>query len=72
MKTKLAAAILAEVVVLMSVSFAQQSSPVADSEAERVLDKAAEAEGGDNVLGTLRTLRLTGSTYFFSHRLGDV
>jgi hypothetical protein len=58
--------------VLLTVSLAQQSSPLADPEAERILDKAAQAEGGDNVLGNLRTLRLTGSTYWGpSHRLGD-
>jgi hypothetical protein len=72
MKTKLAAAILTEVVLLLTVSLAQQSSPIADPEAERILDKAAQAEGGDNVLGTLRTLRLTGSMYVGSHRFGDV
>jgi hypothetical protein len=72
MKTRLAAAILIEVVVLLTVSLAQQSSPVADPDAERILDKAAQAEGGDDVLGTLRTLRLTGSTYFGSHRFGDI
>jgi hypothetical protein len=73
MKTKIAAAILIGVVVLLTVSLAQQSSPVADPEAERILDKAAQAEGGDNVLGTLRTLRLTGSMYWgSSDLLGDV
>ncbi len=72
MKTKLAAAILIEVVVLLTVSLAQQSSPLADPEAERILDKAAQAEGGDSVLANLRTLRLTGSTYWGpSHRLSD-
>jgi len=60
MKTKPAAAILIAVVMLLTVSLAQQSSPVADPEAERILDKAAQAEGSDNVLGSLRTLRLTG------------
>jgi len=60
MKTKPAAAILIAVVMLLTVSLAQQSSPVADPEAERILDKAAQAEGNDNVLGSLRTLRLTG------------
>ena len=73
MKTKLVAAILIEVVTLLAPSLAQQSGPVADPEAERILDKAAQAEGGDNVLGTLRTLRLTGSLYHGSSRLlGDV
>ena len=38
----------------------QSSSPIADPEAERILDKAAQAEGGDNILGALRTLKLTG------------
>jgi hypothetical protein len=73
MKTKLAAGILIEVVLLLTASLAQQSSSVADPEAERILDKAAQAEGGGNVLGTLRTLRLTGSMYSgSSHLLGDV
>jgi hypothetical protein len=72
MKTKVAAAILFEVMMLMTVSLAQ-SSPVADSEAERILDKAAQAEGVDSVLRTLRTLRLTGVMYWgYSHQLGDV
>jgi hypothetical protein len=73
MKTKLAATTLIEVVVLLTVSLAQQSSPVADPEAERILDKAAQAEGSDNVLSTLRTLRLTGVIYAgYSHQVGDV
>ena len=59
--------------LLLRASLAQQSSLVADPEAERILDKAAQAEGGDNVLGILRTLRVTGSTYWgSSHRVGDV
>ncbi len=71
MNTKIAAAIMA-VVVLLTASLAQQRSPVADPEAQRILDKAARAEGGDNVLATLRTLRLTGVTYSSSsHVLGD-
>jgi hypothetical protein len=71
MKTKLAAAILIEV-VLLTVSFAQRPNPVADPESERILDKAAQAEGGDNVLGTLRTLRLTGSIWVSSQRVSEV
>jgi len=74
MKTKLAATTLIEVVVLLTVSFAQQSNPIADPEAQRILDKAAQAEGSDNVLGTLRTLRLTGAMYWSpnSRQLGDI
>ena len=60
MKTKLVAAILIELVALLTVSLAQQSNPLADPEAERILDKAA---GGDNVLSNLRTLRLTDGAY---------
>lgn len=72
MKERVAAALI-EVVVLLTVSVAQQSGVVADPDAERILDKAAEAEGGDNVLGTMRTLRLTGVMYSgSSHLLGDV
>ena len=71
MKIKLAAAILIDVVVFATISLAQQSSPVADPEAVRILDRAAQAEGGDDVLGALRTLRLTGSTYAGSYRASD-
>jgi hypothetical protein len=73
MKIQHAAAILIQAMALMSLSLAQQSSPLADPEAERILDKAAQAEGGENVLGTLRTLRVTGSAYggASSRRLGD-
>ena len=61
------------VVMLLAVTLAQKSGPVADPETERILDQAAQAEGGDNVLGTLRTLRLTGVMYSgSSHLLGDV
>jgi hypothetical protein len=74
MKIKLAATTLIEVVVLLTVSLAQQSSPIADPEAQRILDKAAQAEGSDNVLGTLRTLRLIGGIYRApnSRQLGDI
>src|SRR5579859_3013197 len=73
MRTKIGAAILIEAVVLLTVSLAQQSSPVADPEAERILDKAAQAEGGDNTLGTLRTLQLKGSMYWGeSDLVGDL
>ena len=73
MKATLAATILLEVTLLLTVSLAQQSKSVADPQAERILDKAAQAEGGDDVLGSLRTLRLTGTMYSgSSHLLGDV
>src|SRR5436305_64721 len=74
MKTKLAATTLIEVMVLLTVSFAQQSNPIADPETERILDKAAQAEGSDKVLGMLRTLRLTGAMYWSpnSRQLGDI
>jgi hypothetical protein len=51
MKTKLAATLI-EVVALLTVSLAQESSRVADPEAVRILDKATQAEGGDNLLGS--------------------
>jgi len=72
MKATLAAAILIEVVFFSTVSHAQQSSPIVDPEAERILDKAAQAEGGDNALGLLRTLRLTGTMYWGSSLHGDL
>lgn len=74
MKGKLAIAFLLEVAFLLTVSHAQQSGSIADPEAERILDKAAQAEGSDKVLGTLRTLRIRGTMYWgFSSRLdGDV
>lgn len=74
MKAKFATAILIEVVFLLTVCHAQQSNSIADPEAERILDKAAQAEGGDNVLATLRTLRIKGTMYLgsSSHLLGDV
>ena len=73
MKAILAPAILIGVLFLLTVSHAQQSSSVADTEAERILDKAAQAEGGDNVLGSLRTLQMKGSIYSGSSLLlGDV
>jgi len=72
MRAKFAAAIVIELVFSLTVSHAQQANPIADPEAERILDKAAQAEGGD-VLGTLRTMRVTGSMYWgSSNPLGDV
>jgi hypothetical protein len=71
-KAKLATAILIEIAFLLAVPHAQQSSSIADPEAERILDKAAQAEGGDNVLGTLRTIRIRGPMYWRSSHLdGD-
>lgn len=73
MKARLAVAVLIEVAFLLTVSHSQQSNLIADPEAEHILDKAAQAEGGDNVLGTLRTLRIKGTMYSgSSHLLGDV
>lgn len=74
MKMRLVVATFIEVALLLGIlSLAQQSTSVADPEAERILDKAAQAEGGDNVLGTLRTLRLKGQMYSrFGHLVGDV
>ena len=73
MKARLATAILIEIALLLTVSQAQQSGSIADPDAERMLDKAAQAEGGDNVLGTLQTLRLKGSMYWGpSHLLGEL
>lgn len=72
MKTRFAAAVLAGVVLSAPVSVAQQSNPVIDPEAERILDKAAQAEGGNNVLDTLRTLRLAANIYVSDVRVGDV
>src|SRR5579859_7885448 len=73
MKAKLAAAILIAVVSLVTVSHAQRADPIADPEAERILDKAAQAEGAEDVLGKLRTMRMRGSMYWgSSHLLGDV
>jgi hypothetical protein len=73
MGAKLAVTILIEVILLLTVCLGQQTSLVADPEAERILDKAAQAEGRDSVLGTLRTLRLRGSMYWgSSHMVGDV
>jgi hypothetical protein len=73
MKTILAAATLIEVLVLLTVSVAQQPNPVADPDAQRILDKAAQAQGSDSSIGTLRTIRLSGSMYWgSSHLLGDV
>ncbi len=71
MQTRLAAVTLIEVVALLTLSLAEQSGPPADP--ERILDEAAQAEGGDNLLGTLRTLRLKGVMYWgSSHLAGDV
>jgi hypothetical protein len=76
MKTRLAAALVIEIVLLLSVSLAQQSSLLTDPDAERILDKAAQAEGGDNVLTALRTLHMKGSIYWGStsspHVQGDI
>ena len=72
-ESKIAAAILIELVCLVTVSHAQRSNPIVDTEAERILDKAAQAEGAENVLGTLRTMRMKGVMYFgASHLLGDI
>jgi hypothetical protein len=73
MKIKLAAAILIQAVGLLTLALRQQPAPIVDPDAERILDKAAQAEGGDSVLNTLRTLRLRGTIYSGpSHLLGDV
>jgi hypothetical protein len=53
--------------IAVSQSAAQQGgSVVADSDAERLLDKAAQAEGADDVLRSLRTVRAKGSSFFGS------
>jgi hypothetical protein len=72
MKAKFVGAIVIELVFLLTVSHAQ-GQPVADPEAERILDQAAKAEGGNAVLDSLRTIRMTGSMYWgSSHLLGEV
>ena len=73
MNAKLASVILIEVVLLLTVSHGQQPSSIADPDSERILDKAAQAEGSDGVLDSLRTLRLTGTIYAGSSvQVGDV
>lgn len=71
MKIRLTTITLIEVVMLLTASLAQQPR-IADPEAERILDRAAQAEGVENVPGMLRTLRLTGAVYWGpSHLMGD-
>jgi len=64
--------VLIAIMVVITVCVAQQRGPIADPEAERILDNAAHAEGRGDVLSNLQTLRVRGSIYFgFAHRMSD-
>ena len=64
--------VLIAIIAVITVCVAQQPGPVADPEAERILDSAAHAEGRGDVLSALQTLRVKGTIYFgFAHRMSD-